>query len=385
MSKARLVVAVGAAGVGVAFAAYGFSVGSTVAGAATKAALAPGVANATKDLAKIEANITAWHGPKTGPKLKKGVTVVLVTHQLSSPAEGYIAGAVKAIAATIGWKLTVIDGNNSLPEEQAAIAQAVALKPDAIIAGAIPNSLYPQLAAIVKSGTPVICHATAPTPGKWPQDGCSLNVFQDYVKLGNAEADWAIIHSNGHLRGIANSDATYSIVTDKFNGIVDHFKAMGCTGCKVILKIQTPFSDAATRLPTLVPAWVQKYGTPLWFLSPTDYFDDYISPALKTLGIDPKVAHVMGMDGNPPNIDQIRAGNSYQVMDIAIPFEYLGYQLIDNVNRALNHAPFSNPSTPIWVVDKSNINKYGENKDQLIPGGNYAKHFRELWATGKSS
>jgi ribose transport system substrate-binding protein len=371
----------------VAATAFAFTMGSTAASGAVKAhtsaALAPGVANAEKDLAKIEAPITAWHGPKTGPKLKRGVKIVIVSHQLSSPAEQYDADGIKAIADTIGWNVTVIDGQNQLPEEQAALSQAAALKPDAIVAQAIPNSLYPQLAAINKT-TPVICLATAPTSGPYPSVGCSVNVFQNYTQLGQAEADWAIIHSGGHLHGIVPSDATYSIVTAKTNGIVSQFKKMGCTGCKVVLQVQTPFATASTELGTLVPAWLQTYGTPLWILSPTDYFIDYIVPALKTLGASPSKVHVLGMDGNPPNIDAIRSGTGYQQSDIAIPYEYLGYEMVDNVNRALNHQPFANYTTPIWVVDKSNINKFGEQNDALIPGGNYAQHYRKLWLTGHS-
>ena len=61
------------------------------------------------------------------------------------------------------------------------------------------------------------------------------------------------------------------------------------------------------------------------------------------------------MDGNPASYAAIRGNNGYQLMDIPLPLEYLGYQLFDNINRVINKAPISNPSTPIYVVDKTNI------------------------------
>jgi ribose transport system substrate-binding protein len=348
-------------------------------------ALAPGVANAKANLAQIEKGINTWTGPMTGPKAVRGKSIVYVTHDLASPAEASIAKGVQNIAKTLGWNIKVIDGQNSLPEISSGIAQAIALKPDAIIANAIPNSLYPALVGALKAGIPVVCTATAPTPGVWKQDGCDVNIFQDYKKLGQALADWVIINSGGHMQGVLLSDKTYSIVTAKTDGIAGQFKAMGCTGCKLLLYTQTPFADAAQRVPGLTTTWVQKYGTPLYLLNPSDFFASIEIPALRTLGVKSDQVVVTGMDGNAPNYGFIRAGNSYQVMDIPIPYDYLGYQVVDNLNRLMSHAPISSPYTPIFVVDKTNVNKYGGRQGAFIPGNNYKLHFSQLWKTGKTT
>jgi ribose transport system substrate-binding protein len=92
-----------------------------------------------------------------------------------------------------------------------------------------------------------------------------------------------------------------------------------------------------------------------------------------------------GMDGNPVSYAAIRGNNAYQLVDIPLPTEYLGYQLVDNINRVINKAPISNPSTPIFVVDRTNIDKFGGNKGLFIPGNGYKRHFSELWKTGKTS
>ena len=66
-------------------------------------------------------------------------------------------------------------------------------------------------------------------------------------------------------------------------------------------------------------------------------------------------------------------------------FDALGYQLVDNINRVINKAPISNPSTPIYVVDKTNIDKFGGKLGTFTPGNGFKKHFLELWKTGKTS
>ena len=351
---------------------------------ASTAADPPGVANARADLVKIQKGINSWTGPFSGPKAVRGKTVVFVTHDIAAPVEAAIAKSLTAVAKTVGWKVTSIDGQNSLTEMSAGLSQAMALKPDAIVADAIPNALFPQLIKARKQGIPVICSATAPTPGVWKKVGCDVNIFQDYAKLGQALADWVIIHSKGKMEGVILTDKTYSIVTAKTEGINKQFKRMGCTGCKVLEYTQVPFADAAQRLPGLTTNWVQKYGTPLYLLNPSDFFSVIEIPALKALGVKQGDVVLTGMDGNPASYAAIRGNNAYQLMDIPLPTEYLGYQLVDNINRVLNKAPISNPSTPIFVVDRTNINKFGGSKGVFTPGNGYKRHFKELWTTGKT-
>jgi ribose transport system substrate-binding protein len=360
----------------------------TVAAAASqgkRSAAAPGVANAKADLVKIQAGINEWTGPFTGPKAESGKTIVFVTHDMAAPVEAGIAKNLAAVAKLVGWTVKNIDGQNSLTEMSSGLNQAIALKPDAIVADAIPNALFPTLIKARKQGIPVICSATAPTPGVWTKVGCDVNIFQDYGKLGAALADWVIVHSNGKMQGVILSDKTYSIVTAKTDGIKNQFKKMGCTGCKVLEYTQVPFADAAQRLPSLTTNWVQKYGTPLYLLNPSDFFSQIEIPVLRSIKAKQGDVILTGMDGNPASYAAIRGGNGYQLMDIPLPLEYLGYQLVDNINRVINKAPISNPSTPIFVVDKTNIDKFGGKLGTFTPGNGYKKHFLELWKTGKTS
>ena len=101
------------------------------------------------------------------------------------------------------------------------------------------------------------------------------------------------------MQGSILSDKTYSIVTAKTDGINKQFKKMGCTGCKVLEYTQVPFADAASRLPSLTTNWVQKYGTPLYLLNPSDFFSQIEIPVLRSIKAKQGDVVLTGMDGNP--------------------------------------------------------------------------------------
>jgi ribose transport system substrate-binding protein len=389
---ARTVVALcGVGGVALLGATYGFFGGSVAAGAvaghaAAKPKLAPGVLNAEKDLAKIEKGVTSWTGPTSGPKGLKNKFIVIVNQNLSTQSQTSVTNAVTDAATTLHWKVTVIDGQGSLPALQAGIAQAVALKPDAIVADSIPNSLLPQLAQALQSGIPIVCHGTGPGTGPQKASGCSTNVSQNYTQLGQAEADWAIINSGGHLRDLSMTDPAYSVIVDKNLGAINQFKKMGCTGCKVVLNATVPFADEATTLPTLTTGWVQQFdptaANPLYMITPTDVYAQSIVPALKTAGVAPGAVVIAATDGSPSDYGYVRTG-LYQEEDTPDPYGYFGYQVVDNINRLLSHAPLSNPNTPIWAMDRQNINQYGGDTNTFVLPNNYVSKFQLLWTYGK--
>ena len=130
---------------------------------------------------------------------------------------------------------------------------------------------------------------------------------------------------------------------------------------------------------------MQKYGTPLYLLNPSDFFSQIEIPVLRSVHAKQGDVVLTGMDGNPASYAAIRGDNGYQLMDIPLPLDYLGYQLVDNINRVMHKAAISNPSTPIYVVDKTNITSPALKNGTFTPGNGYKQHFLELWKTGKTS
>ena len=85
-------------------------------------------------VAVAAASKVPWDGPTTGPNAQPGKTVILISeNQRNGGALGVSEGVTEA-AKAIGWKLTILDGAGVIANRAAAFDQAIALKPDVIIA-----------------------------------------------------------------------------------------------------------------------------------------------------------------------------------------------------------------------------------------------------------
>ena len=76
---------------------------------------------ATKAAKAATARVDKWDGPTTGPKAAKGKKIVFVAGDLKN---GGILGAsegVKEAAGSLGWTVTVIDGQGSVSGRTAAM------------------------------------------------------------------------------------------------------------------------------------------------------------------------------------------------------------------------------------------------------------------------
>jgi ribose transport system substrate-binding protein len=117
-------------------------------------------------------------------------------------------------------------------------------------------------------------------------------------------------------------------------------------------------------------------------ITPTDVYAQSIIPALKTAGVTPGAVIIAATDGSPSDYGFLRAG-LYQEEDTPDPYGYFGYQVVDNINRLLSHAPLSNPNTPIWALDKQNINQYGGDTNTFVLANDYVSKFQRLWTYGR--
>src|SRR6202166_4343563 len=96
--------------------------------------LAAQVAAAKVIVTQAEANKVPWDGPTTGPKAQPGKTVVLISEDQRNGGALAVSRGVKKAGKGIGWKLAILDGAGVIANRSAAFGQAIALKPDIIIA-----------------------------------------------------------------------------------------------------------------------------------------------------------------------------------------------------------------------------------------------------------
>ena len=125
-------------------------------------------------------------------------------------------------------------------------------------------------------------------PARPPQPDLNLfvNIQEDPVEIGKAEADWVMANVKRQGHGVILSHNEYAIAERE----IDRTKAEieKCPGCKVMEYVNSPASEAAQRQPQLTTSWVQRFGLPLYATSVGDNDWDFAVPVLRSGGVDPE-------------------------------------------------------------------------------------------------
>jgi len=347
---------------------------------AAASAHADAVADAKAVVEKASAPRPPWGGPTTGPRAVKGKTIIYVsTDQRSGGALG-VGLAVKEAAEKIGWTFRVLDGQSTVSGRSNALNQAIASKPDVIVLGSVDAT--EQAAAIelaARQGIKIVGWHTHGAPGPHPKLPIFTNITTDPVDVAKAAASYVVADSGGKAGVVIFTDSVYEIAIAKSNAMAAVIKA--CPDCKLLDVIDTPLSDAATRMPSLTTALLQRFGK-RWThaMSINDMTFDFMAPALASAGIagggEPR--NVSAGDGSEVAFQRIRQ-NEYQVATVAEPLRLQGWQLVDEANRALAGEKPSGYVAPPHLFINTNIKYDGGPKNTYDPENDYQKAYLAIW------
>src|SRR5579863_1324951 len=335
---------------------------------------------ATKAAKAATARADKWDGPTTGPKAAAGKKIVFVAGDLKN---GGILGAsegVKEAAAAIGWKVTVIDGQGSVSGRTAAMGQALTLKPDGIVVGGF-DTKEQQVAfdAAAKSGAAVVGWHSGTKPGPEPEAGIFANVTTSPLDVSNTAADEAIAESGGKAGVIIFTDSEYEIALFKARAMEAAIKK--CGGCKVLEFVDSPIGESSQRMPQLTTTLLQKYGTKWTYsLAINDLYFDFMGPSLAAAGVkgDGAPKAISAGDGSESAFQRIRA-KQYQDGTVPEPLNMQGWQLVDELNRAFNKAPWSGYVSGIHLVTADNVAYDGGDRNVFDPDNHYRDEYKKIW------
>ncbi|MFI8101053.1 hypothetical protein [Streptomyces sp. NPDC086023] len=123
------------------------------------------LAAAKAAVARAERTDAAWNGPTTGPPAAPGKSLVYVAQTMTNPGVAGAAAGVREAAAVAGWRVRVIDGEGTPAGIQAALSQAVTLRPSGIVIGGFdPQPTARQMARAGAAGIPVKSAGTPSAP-----------------------------------------------------------------------------------------------------------------------------------------------------------------------------------------------------------------------------
>jgi len=145
--------------------------------------------------------------------------------------------------------------------------------------------------------------------------------------------------------------------------------------------VDTPIAETSTRMPQLTTSLLQKYGAS-WThsLAINDLYYDFMGPSLAAAGIEGTGApvNVAAGDGSESAYQRIRSGQ-YQAVTVAEPLTLQGWQLVDELNRAMAGEKWSGYVSPLHVVTKDNVEFDGGPTNSFDPGNGYRDAYKKIW------
>ena len=319
-----------------------------------------------------------WDGPTSGPAGIPGKSIVVVAADMKNGGILGVSNGVEEAAAQIGWNMRLLDGAGSIQGRTAAIGQALALQPDGIVINGF-DAVEQQAALeeVVASGIPIVAWHSGPKIGCDAPGGIFANVSTDAMTVSEVAANWALEDGGDDIGAIIFTDSTYQIAIDKADRIKETIEA---GGGKVLEYVDTPIADTSSRMGPLTTSLLQKYGDS-WThaLAINDLYFDFMGPALASAGISSEAGPQAGSagDGSEAAFFRIKTG-AYQTITVAEPLNLQGWQLVDELNRAIQGEPCSGYVTSPALVTKEGVERMGDSSafDPDIP---YRQAYSAIW------
>ena len=355
-------------------------VASMTVGLATTA-LADSLADAQAFIDKYATKVDKWDGPTTGPKIAKGKPVVVLASDMKNGGVLGVSKGIDEAAKAAGWTVRTLDGAGSVSGRAAAFGQAMALKPDGIVIVGFDAVEQGQgMAAATAAKIPMVSWHAAPVIGPVPAAGVFANVTTDPMAVSTAAANWAFVDAKGKPGVIIFTDSTYEIAIAKAKKMQATIEALGG---KVVEWVDTPIAETSTRMPQLTTSLLQKHGA-AWThsLAINDLYYDFMGPSLAAAGISGTGAPVAvaAGDGSESAYQRIRSAQ-YQAVTVAEPLNLQGWQLVDELNRAMAGEKWSGYVSPLHVVTKANVEFDGGPTNTFDPGNGYRDAYKKIWGS----
>lgn len=324
-------------------------------------------------VAKAMAFPNRWEGPTAGPAVTKKRLVVMITWDQRQPAIAALAAGAKEATTAAGWNLATMDCYGMGNRRPEAFSRAMALKPDAIIlAGVDAAEMQKEIGQAAKANIPVVGWHAANALG--PVNGLFTNIGADPKEAGQLAALFTVAESKGKAGVVVLGDSSNAYAAAKTAGIVEVLKQ--CTTC-ALLGVETMAAAPAERTTQFANAG-KKYGARWTYaVAASDMAYDF-GAAPTQVANQPNVAAVSAGEGTRDAFQRIN-GNMLQVGTVAEPLNMQGWQLVDEVNRAVSGEKPSGYHAPAYLVSAQNKAFHGGAKNMFEPANGYRDEYRKIW------
>jgi ribose transport system substrate-binding protein len=325
--------------------------------------------------------------PTTGPPPAKGKTVWWISCGEAAPACSVPSKAAGQAAKVLGFNFKVADGKlNVGGGYAAAIRQAVAARPDAIIVHSMDCDVVRQPLEEAKAAG---VKAMAVEQPSCPADNNPYTAEMQYSPKAPTATDYFENWGKFSAAYLAatNPDAKVidSRMTSDLGALIEAGftkELSGCSGCSIDKTVTYGISD-------LVPngAWINGFRTALL----QSNGDAALMPfgvqmlalgGVKAVKESGKTIEIVGGNGESDTMDFVRSG------DVAActgchDSSWMAWGAMDNVNRILNGEPTVPEGIGQRVVDKAHVDQVSAGPGQPYKSPiDWQAAYEKLWSAG---
>lgn len=330
------------------------------------------VAEAKAAVEQAQARVTGGVPRESPPVARDKFLVLIPCAQAGEGCAQPAQGAAEA-AKAIGWRTQTIDGKGTADAQNAAIQQAITLKPDAIITFAIdPTSVQGAVNAARKAGIPVIGSSAVesdllafsdnPTKANWEQ-------------TGTAVADYLIAETDGKAKVLFFTDNEFAAVNQRTEAFRKRMEE--CEDCEILKEANFNFADLGSGVPSLAQQTAQANPDFDAVYVPYDAAVPSILQGLKAIGRTDKL--VVAGDGTSDGIKCIREECGLSAT-MAFPLAWIGWADVDAANRIFNRTDpkAATAEMPVKMIVKDNA------PDTALWDGDvdFRAAYEQLWKVG---
>jgi ribose transport system substrate-binding protein len=235
--------------------------------------------------------------------------------QCSTPICAEVGGLLQGAVKAIGGKMTVVNAGATATTAQAAASSALALKPDAVILGAIDPALFGTgLKTLANSGVKLVSLQVDKdvTPYGITFNYLGANLSQ---RNGTLLADWVIANEGAHANAVIYTLPALDISAPVQQAFQAEMKK-NCASCKV-RAVPIDVSTIGTTAPSTVVTDLQAHPSTNVAVFVSLSAAAGLPAAMKAAGITS--VKTVGFGPTAGNLQDIKDGNLTAALDIDFP------------------------------------------------------------------
>ncbi len=376
--------AAGGSGASTSAAATGTSA-ATSSGTGTSASSGSGGVALAKQLVTEEEQTPKFTGPTSKVDIAKAkgksVYYVSLTEEIPALHEWGVVLGQQLQAA--GVHIQKCDAKGSPDGITTCLTQALAAKPDMIIAQALDTKFIASYIAKAKAEGIKFVTAQTGTPGIPAVSGDNAEVTFDYPQVGRILADWFVADSGCAKGGaqIITSTSSRQPSAAEVAGIQSEVKKL-CPSLSMPSVQNVLIPDWPTKLSTTTRSLLTANPNLNYILPLYDGMTIYMVPAINGILAAKNKVKVASFNATPVVIQNELAKQSPLAADVGGPNQWYGVALADQALRVLaGQPPVANENVPLRLFTRDNVSTIDPTKDESTWYGsvNPICEYHKLW------